>query len=380
MTIIKSLQKRNLYRFEPIAYLLLEKFQLSPLAFGLLGILIGSSIYLITAWISNTLWLPKGQVGLLQDILPWIWLLLINPVVLGYYLWSFQAIDFVIQELEESDVLEIDESEIQAINQISFNAYKSKWRIFLALISGIIFSLFVFGTRFKLQNSWTSSHPLPIIIVSISTLCLVYLGSILVINLITNIWILHSILKRALARKQFNVNPLHPDRCGGLRSLSDYAIKTAYLAAVLGLMVGFIEYQFLTRGTGQNLWFVHLIIPLDILLSIVCFFGPLVAAHRGMNKAKEELLHEIARQFQADYAQIHSSLTGNAETLKQGTEKIRNLRAFYALTDKFPVWPFDVQTFRQFLLTVSAPLLPLVIGSIQKLIPILLKKWGINFS
>ncbi|MCC5637581.1 hypothetical protein LC593_17395 [Nostoc sp. CHAB 5844] len=380
MTIIKSLQKRNLYRFDPIAYLLLEKFKLSPLGFGLLGIAIGSGIYLITAWVSNTLWLPLGQKGLLQDVFPWIWVLLINPVVLGYYLWSFQGIDSVIQELEESDVLEIDESEIQAINQITFNAYKPKWRKFLAFISAVIFSSFVFVTRFGLKNSWTSSHPLPILIVTITTLILVYIGSMLILNLVSNIWILHSILRRELERKEFNINPLHPDRCGGLRSLSDYALKTAYLAGVLGIMVGFIEYQFITRGTGQNYWFVHLIIPLDVLLSIICFFGPLLAAHRGMKKAKEELLHEIARQFQVDYSKIHASLTGDAETLKQGTEKIKNLRAFYSLTDKFPVWPFDVQTFRQFLLTVSTPLLPLLIGIVQKLIPILLKKWGINFS
>ncbi|BBD62079.1 hypothetical protein NIES2109_49170 [Nostoc sp. HK-01] len=380
MTIIKSLQKRNLYRFDPIACLLLEEFKLSPFSFGLLGIVIGSGIFLITAWVSNTLWLPPGQKGLLQDVFPWIWVILINPVVLGYYLWSFQAIDSVIQELEESKVLEIDESEIQAINQIIFNAYKPQWRKFSAFSSAVIFSIFVFVTRFGLKNSWSSSHPLTILMITSATLILVYVGSVLIINLITNIWILHSILKRALNKKDFNVNPLHPDRCGGLRCLSDYAIKTAYLAAVLGMMVGFIEYQFITRGAGQNYWYVHLIIPIDILLSIVCFFGPLVAAHRGMKKAKEELLHEIARQFQADYAQIHSSLTDDAETLKQGTEKIKNLRAFYSLTDKFPVWPFDIQTFRQFLLTVSAPLLPLVIGVVQKLIPILLKKWGINFS
>ncbi|MBW4562400.1 MAG: hypothetical protein KME32_14855 [Mojavia pulchra JT2-VF2] len=86
MTILKSLQKRNLYRFDPIAYLLVEKLNLSPLTFGLLSIAIGTGIYLITAWASNTLWLPQGQKGLLQDMFPWIWALLINPVVLGYYL------------------------------------------------------------------------------------------------------------------------------------------------------------------------------------------------------------------------------------------------------------------------------------------------------
>jgi hypothetical protein len=366
------LQKRNFYRSDPVAKLLIEKYHLSPLSFVLWSIAIATGLCLLTAWLSNTLWLkPPEQTGLLEDPFPWIWMLFINPVVLGYYLWSFQAIDRVIQDLEASDVLETDTSQI---DQIVHNAYNRRWRTFLALGSAVSFSILIFATRSGLNNSWTGSGILPALAATIGTCVMVYMGSMLVLNLITNVWVLHSIL--GSKEVKLNVNPLHPDRCGGLRSLSNYALKTAYLAAVLGLMVGFIEYQFITQGVGRVYWFVHLIIPLHISLSIACFFGPLLAAHRGMRKAKDELLHEIARQFQTDYSQIRVSLTGDAETFKKGNEKIKELRAFYTLTDEFPVWPFDVQTFRRFLLTVPSPLLPLL----PKLIGILLKKWGINLS
>jgi type III secretory pathway component EscS len=362
----QSLQTRSFYRSDPIASLLIKKLHLSPLSFGLLSVAISAGLYLLAAWVSNTLWSKPGQIGLLQDWLPWIWVLLINPVVLGYYLWSFQAISNVIQELEVSDVVETDTSEI---DRIAVKPYKPKWRKFLAFGSAVSFSIFVLITRPSLENSWTSSGLLPTLTVTIATFAVVYMGSMLVLNLITNVWVLH----RILGEKELNVNPLHPDRCGGLRPLSDYSLKTAYLAAILGIMVGLIEYQFITQGNGRVYWFAHLIIPLHIALSIACFFGPLLAAHRGMRKAKEELLHEIARQFQKDYAQIHTDLTKDAETFKKGTEKINELRAFYTLTNEFPVWPFDVQTFRRFLLTVPSPLLPLL----PKLIEILLKRWGI---
>jgi hypothetical protein len=367
----KSFQKRNCYRSDPVAARLIEKFHFSPLSLGLLSIGIASGLALLTAWVSNTLWSKSGQVGLLQDWFPWVWILFINPVVLGYYLWSFQAIDSVIQDLEASDVVETEKPEIY---QKALSPYYQRWRTFLVLGSSVTFSIFVFITQPSLKNYWYGSGVLPVLAVTIATFVMVYMGSILVLNLITNVWVLHSIL--GSKEVKLNVNPLHPDRCGGLRSLSNYALKTAYLAAVLGLMVGFIEYQFITQGVGRVYWFVHLIIPLHVSLSIACFFGPLLAAHRGMRKAKEELLHEIARQFQTDYSQIRDSLTGDAETFKKGNEKIKELRAFYTFTDEFPVWPFDVQTFRRFLLTVPSPLLPLL----PKLIGILLKKWGINFS
>ncbi len=367
----KFLQQRNCYRSDPVADRLIDKWKLSPLGLGLLSIAIVSGLALLTAWVSNTLWSKPGQVGLLQDWFPWVWVLFINPVVLGYYLWSFQAIDSVIEDLEASDVVETDKPEIY---QNALNPYYQRWRTFLALGSAVTFGIFVFITQSSLKNNWYGSGLLPALAVTIATFVMVYMGSMLVLNLITNVWVLHSIL--GSKELKLNVNPLHPDRCGGLRSLSDYALKTAYLAAVLGIMVGFIEYQFITQGVGRVYWFVHLIIPLHVSLSIACFFGPLLAAHRAMRKAKEELLHKIARQFQADYSQIRDSLLGDAEAFKKGNEKIKELRAFYTFTDEFPVWPFDVKTFRRFLLTVPSPLLPLL----PKLIGILLKKWGIDLS
>lgn len=95
-----------------------------------------------------------------------------------------------------------------------------------------------------------------------------------------------------------------------------------------------------------------------------------------MQKAKEDLLNEIARQFQSDYSQIHENLTGEAEVLKKRADKIKELRAFYDLTNEFPVWPYDVTNFRRFLITIPAPLLPVAIAIAQKLIETWLKKSG----
>lgn len=99
-----------------------------------------------------------------------------------------------------------------------------------------------------------------------------------------------------------------------------------------------------------------------------------------MKRAKEELLREIANQFQADYSQIRSALASDAEALKKGSEKIKELQAFYTLTNGFPVWSFDVQTFRRFLLTAFAPLFPLLVGVLPKLIELVLKQWGIDLG
>jgi hypothetical protein len=106
----KLLQKRTLYHSDRVADLLIEKLNLSPLTFGLLSIAIATALFLVTAWVSNTLWFPPGHQppGLLQHGFPWVWVLFINPIVLGYYLWSFEAINDVVQHLEKSHVVKTD--------------------------------------------------------------------------------------------------------------------------------------------------------------------------------------------------------------------------------------------------------------------------------
>ncbi|QSJ14518.1 hypothetical protein JYQ62_21685 [Nostoc sp. UHCC 0702] len=361
------LQENKLCRSDPIAYLLLEKLHFSPLSAGLWSLAIAVIFYLLVALVSHTLWLKAGHRGLLQDPIPWIAAIVINPVVVGYYLWSFQAINSVINNIDASNVVKIDRLKIERIS--SFLYYKRLRNLF-ALGSGVGIGILVFVTQPNLSKSWTSSGLLPNLSVTIATLIIIYMGTILILNLINNIQILHRIFRK----KNLNINPLHPDRCGGLRPLSDYSLKAAYLITILGFWISIISYQTITQSRGQDYWYIYFIVILYISLSLACFFGPLLTAHRGMEEAKKKLLHKIAHQFQADYSQIHNSLTEDAETLKIRTEKVRELRTFYTMTDEFPVWPFDVQTFRRYLLSVTTPLLTLLVGLLQKYLEILLKK------
>ncbi|MGF1935219.1 MAG: hypothetical protein RM347_012560 [Nostoc sp. ChiQUE02] len=361
-----ELENLNIYRSDPIAYFLIQKLYLSPLSFSLLSILITTGLLLLTAWLSDTMWSKIGQVGLLQDWIPWVLAILINPVILAYYLWSFKAINNIINYLEASDIVEIDTEN----EQIAATVYRRRWRNLLSLSSAVSISIFVSATLPLFKNSWIGSGLLPNLSITVLTWIFAYMVTMLVSNFIANIQILNFILKD----KQFNINLLHPDRCGGLRYLSDYSLKTAYFMAALGIWIGIVAYQVITQGIGQNYWFISFIFLLYLLLSTSCFFCPLLAAHRGMERAKNELLSKIARQFQQDYFQTQSSLNVDAATLRRKTEKIRELREFYTITNEFPNWPFDIATFRLYLLTVPAPLLVPLIGLLQKNLETLLKQ------
>lgn len=349
------MEGKDFYRADPIASWLIEKCHLTPVTLGMLSIVITSGFYLIAATVTKTLILHEEHLGLLQDWFAWVWICLLNPIIFGYYLWSFKAIYRLIEYLEKSDSVDTTEAEIKSV----LLPYQKSWRQFLALGAAIAFGIWYFSVQQDVYN-WTGSDgSIPALTGAINAVAIFYAGSILVLNLTTNVWLLHELLGKD--NKRLNINPLHPDRCGGLSPLSQYSLNTAYLAAIIGTMITLSKYQFISQGIAQEYWYFNLIILLYIPISLICFFGPLLTARRGMRKAKEELLSEIAKQFQADYKRIHTSLSSDGEILKKETTKLQELRSLYTLTNEFPVWPFDVTTLRQYLLSVVTPLLPLLL-------------------
>ncbi|MFN6499686.1 MAG: hypothetical protein RMX65_022205 [Nostoc sp. DedQUE01] len=347
------MQEQDLYRADPVVRWLIDKRQLTPVGLGILSIVITSGVYLIAATVSKTLILHEKHLGLLQDWFAWVWICLLNPVIFGYYLWSFKAFYRLIQYLEKSDIVDTTEAEIKLV----LLSYQKSWRQFLALGTAIAFGIWYFSVQKDVYN-WTGSDGgIPALTGAINAVAIFYAGAVLVLNLTTNVWLLHELL----GNKQLKINPLHPDRCGGLSQLSQYSLNTAYLAAIIGSMITLSKYQFISQGIAQEYWYFNFIILLYIPISLICFFGPLLAARKGMRKAKEELLGDIAKQFQADYVQIQKSLSSDAEALKKETAKLQELRSLYTLTNEFPVWPFDVTTFRQYLLSVVTPLVPVLL-------------------
>ncbi len=347
------MKEQDFYSTDPVARWLIDKYSLKPVSLGLISIFIVSTIYLIAAAVSKTLVLDGQYLGLLQDWFIWVWLCLLNPVIFGYYLWSFKAIYYLIHYLEKTDIVDISEAEINSV----IVSYQQKWRKFFALGIAIAFGIWYFSLQKNVYN-WTGSDGgLPALTGTINGVAIFYSGTILVFTLITNVQVLHKLL----GSKQLKINPLHPDRCGGLSPLSEYSLKTAYLVAIFGMMITLCNYQFITQGIAEKYWYFNLIIVIYIPLSLICFFGPLLAARKGMKNAKEELLSEIAKQFQIDYIHIHTNLNGDAEFFKKESAKLQELRSFYTLTNEFPVWPFDVTTFRQYLFSVATPMLPLVL-------------------
>ena len=158
------------------------------------------------------------------------------------------------------------------------------------------------------------------------------------------------------------IEPLHPDRCGGLGFLGS---MSAYLNLTLGVLALNIVLAMVAREVHGYESFTTLnIIELVVyvILSPALFLLPLYFPRHHMKRAKERFLADLSGNFEKQYAEILSSIRQNLPLKNEEVEGILNVRQLYDIGAKMPVWPFDFQTLLRVLTTVVLPIAIAIIG------------------
>jgi len=351
-------------RLDPFAHMLRSQWQLTPAKFAIIATSVCFIGGFVTSAVNDLLIMRTNTISFLQDWSAWFWILVLTPFISGYYLWAPYALGPIFGHLQVMGIVSMSNAELVDANNEYNRPYLKYIAAGVAVCAGVLF----FQARANLLG-WAANGPLSKGITTALYMCGVYITLMLVSAFVINA----RVLRQVFRDKEFHVNLLHPDRCGGLRILSDYSLKTAYLIAVFGVLLSVSIFRFAIFGAVQDYWYILFTVPLYLILSAVCFFVPLGTAHVGMRKAKERLLESISQQFQRDYSLTHGELSNSSNTLKERLDKIEHLQRLYEVTDRFPVWPFDVQTLRRFTISTFAPLIPPMIGFaveyLRKLIP-----------
>jgi len=306
---------------------------------------------LLMALVVGTVVSTPARRGLLNDGGFWILDFVVVPIIFGYYVWLCQAPEHVVDKLEDSGVLVPGEQDVRDASRLLASRWPTYLSLALSAVMAVLFFLMVLGT----PPIWWNSSPLtsglnvllyiPIYFAAFSTI------------------FRYIVTTRALGRLLRNVvlNPLHPDRAGGLRPLGQYALKTTYPITLLGIAAVLFEYWLYLGGEFSTAYVTHGIVILYFVLAPVVFFLPLWSAHGAMRRAKEDLLLGISRQFNQDFSRAYLEVASSSRTLRDNVEKVEQLQKLHDLASAFPVWPFDAQTIRRFLVTVLSPLLALLV-------------------
>jgi hypothetical protein len=164
-------------------------------------------------------------------------------------------------------------------------------------------------------------------------------------------------------RFDINVEPLHPDRCCGLKRIGDVAMIVNTILFLFGI---YLSLKVIDKIVIQGfpIW-VDIGNPVLLagyaVLAPLMFFLPLNAAHKVMQDEKRRFLMIVAKARSAQIRRLEREFSTDlvADIAKMGT-------LFNELERRIPVWPFNFRSLESFFGTIIVPVLPILLPFLVK--------------
>ena len=164
-------------------------------------------------------------------------------------------------------------------------------------------------------------------------------------------------LRALVDQARIRTVPFHPDHCGGLRPVGAIGLRNEYLLSVIGVNVVLLVATS-AKILGLEGMLHGMVIAACVgylVLGPVVFLGPLLSLRKGMKCRKTELLRDVADRLHRELERICGNVK-NGQLTKQDEEIIDRLRNLMHTLRKLPVWPFDVNTLKKFLIAYVVPI------------------------
>jgi len=199
------------------------------------------------------------------------------------------------------------------------------------------------------------------------------LGVYMIGMMIARIIITYLGLRKVINAPGISVRPLHPDKCGGLKPLLNYALSISYMMALFGLAFAVLTYStsqvWDSSGTVSTVasnifkyptfWFGA---PLYLIVTPAAFFGTLWTAHGPMQTAKSKDLEQLSDVFDGKRQDVRNALNSEASQLDDKVKSLKSVHELYRMIEAFSVWPFDMGSLRWFGTIFATPIFMAVIS------------------
>lgn len=160
---------------------------------------------------------------------------------------------------------------------------------------------------------------------------------------------------------QLEVQPLHPDKVGGLGPVARLGLTYQFGIALLGVNLGTMIITSRIIGAETQTPIIVASLILYSLLAPLVFVGPLLPFRMNMVRSKRAILHRLSHSFEREFKQTLNKVE-NGTLSDQALGEIQNLNQLYSMVSKFPEWPFDTSTLRKFISVFVSPLVPIILS------------------
>ena len=342
---------------DPLGRLLIGRLNLSPVKFGIIAV-IASALqfgisFLAAAFSSATT----------EEVFPDnVWAIVgfgfvVFPLAAGFYIWISRATGRLFADIQRQSVIDAPEkvlgeailgSEPRSVRSIQTSRVWMVAAIVVTLlgISGWVAEGFDNGS-FADKRLLFNILGIPLILIGYYALSMLAARQF---GILYSLW-------RVFHRFSLRIRPFHPDRCGGLGALGQYAVSFGYFLFVAGLGLSLVSIPILIHGHFADSYTIYVAIAAYAVVAPLTFFLTLGAAHRAMADSKDRWMKRIADQIETDYVAAVTALNKGEVISNEQLEKVSQMHSLYRTTQAFPVWPFDTATIGRFVSILAAPLI-----------------------
>ncbi len=307
-----------------------------------------------------------------------IWLLvalIITPLVFAVYLWLPDAIARMFNTLKNNGT--VGQPRLSERSLETYDDFLNKFvastdnRLYMAvaLIVVVVYLLDRFLVAFpaSVSRPLLAAHPSWVVYVFLLAFSpTAYAGVLSLIRLLVALVFTNWLFRLF----HVQVNPLHPDGCGGLGTIGQMLAVSLLIATALGLTAAGIGVAYLS--VGLDLLSNYEPVGAGVLYLIftpLALIGWLWLPHRAMIDARDIRLQPLADEFLQTIEQSTRSARDDTAAIKSTTEKLDELKRQYGLLrEVFPTWPIQIALLRSLVAVASMPLIsgliPIVVNSI----------------
>ena len=290
---------------DPVARFLTERLKFTPIGFGLLVLLADA---IVDDWLGlrfQVFFATGSTPGLLQDASALLTDFVVNPLICGTYLWTSRWAADLFQRLKESKVLDRED--------LIENADRQRQALFKRRGVSVAFGLIaLFNTLSQVASykGWVPWRTIEGYLYLHDGNMSFFRAPFWFIVLYAAIYILYNagisvyIVNRLFANRKVRLQLLHPDGCGGLGSLAEYASAGVILIVPIGALTSASMMTAITQNTLAVAYPVWLMLFTYIVMAPLLLILPLYSAHKAMVRTKYAELHEISEAYDREYCQI----------------------------------------------------------------------------
>jgi hypothetical protein len=346
-------------RGDPLAQLI-SRWRLKPYGVILIAALYGALHALALPALFGHLHTVAGVIGAFDDWPNLVVILLLLPLVLGYYAWQ----PAIIQTLYDGIAHRAGRNPAAAPRAAGLLRPLAwpVWAVVGLAVGAAECVWWIADIRALAVLSWQNVNW----VMAASLLPLRFITFYaLVFMLVRQLTVLFG-LNQFFIEFSVEIQPLHPDRAGGLRILGDYVFTNGIVVAIVGLILGMELLRIRADVAVISPEFYGELAIYFLAAPTVFFLLPLYSAHTRMVEAKQKLLAEIAEQFDLEYRVLLDGLRQDVLKLEE-VERLEAIQKIYEITRSSPDWPFNLALLSKFGAAILLPVLvPLGVEVIAK--------------